>query len=106
MDYIHESKCLSNEGAKRLSEINILTSEYNPYKRGTRVIKCLLYTPRVFMILRKGNSINGQRENNKTNGDRDGNKNKTNNNTTIHNNAHLKRNERNERNDIIHSHII
>ena len=47
MDYIHESKCLSNEGAKRLSEINILTSEYNPYKRGIRVIK--LNTPKCFM---------------------------------------------------------
>jgi len=39
-------KSFSNEGAERLSERNALTSEYNPYKRGTRVIKCLLYTPR------------------------------------------------------------
>ena len=46
MDYIHIFTSFSNKGAKRLSERNALTSEYNPYKRGTRVIKCLLYTPR------------------------------------------------------------
>ena len=41
-------KSFSNEGAERLSERNALTSEYNPYKRGTRVIKCLLCTPKWF----------------------------------------------------------
>ena len=46
MDYIHESKIFNERASvsERVSWI-FLTSEYNPYKRGTRVIIYLLYTP-------------------------------------------------------------
>ena len=46
MDYIHESKIFNERASvsERVSWI-FLTSEYNPYKRGTRVIIYLLYAP-------------------------------------------------------------
>ena len=46
MDYIHESK-IFNERASASERVSLifLTSEYNPYKRGTRVIIYLSYTP-------------------------------------------------------------